>query len=212
MTLLWGPPFAAFGAAVGALAWWHGMPRTASTKRPVSGIWWVACGAGLACAAIAVMSASLWRAAFVCPFAAVIAVCAIIDARTRIIPNRLTYPSLVVYAVAIFVAGISGGSVDMLSSGIGFLAFGGGLMAVALAVPQGMGMGDVKLAALMGLVLGAIGLRAVEAAAGAAFVSGGVAAIVALAMGRGRKATMPFGPFLAFGGLVGSFVAVRLGT
>jgi len=184
----------------------------ATWRRHLTGTGWVAGGTGVLSAAVAVMSVSLWRAAIVGPFDAVLAVCALIDMRTRIIPNRVTYPSLVAYAVAIVAAGVAGGSVDVVSSGIGFCAFGGGLLAVALAVPKGMGMGDVKLAALVGLVLGAFGLRAVETAAVGAFLSGGVAAIAALAAGRGRKATIPFGPFLALGGLAGSFIAVRLGT
>jgi leader peptidase (prepilin peptidase)/N-methyltransferase len=89
---------------------------------------------------------------------------------------------------------------------------GGGLLAVALAVPRGMGMGDVKLAALIGLVLGAFGLRAVTTAAAGAFLGGAAASIALLVTGSGRNATLPFGPFLAIGGVVGSFLAARSGV
>jgi leader peptidase (prepilin peptidase) / N-methyltransferase len=65
-----------------------------------------------------------------------------------------------------------------------------------------MGMGDVKLAALIGLVLGSLGLGFVGVAAGAAIVLGGLGAIVALAMGKGRKSAIPFGPYLAAGAVV----------
>jgi leader peptidase (prepilin peptidase)/N-methyltransferase len=68
-----------------------------------------------------------------------------------------------------------------------------------------MGMGDVKLAALIGLVLGSLGLRYVGVAAGAAIVLGGVGAIVALLLGRGRKSAIPFGPYLAAGAVVSAF-------
>jgi leader peptidase (prepilin peptidase) / N-methyltransferase len=74
---------------------------------------------------------------------------------------------------------------------------------VALVVPHGMGMGDVKLAALIGLVLGSLGLAYVAVAAGVGIVVGGLGAIVAMAAFRlGRKQHIPFGPFLAGGAAV----------
>jgi leader peptidase (prepilin peptidase)/N-methyltransferase len=60
----------------------------------------------------------------------------------------------------------------------------------------------VKLAALIGVVLGALGLRFVGVAAGAAIVLGGLGGLVALGMGRGRKSAIPFGPYLAVGAIV----------
>jgi leader peptidase (prepilin peptidase)/N-methyltransferase len=51
-------------------------------------------------------------------------------------------------------------------------------------------------------VLGSLGLRYVGVAAGAAILAGGLGAIAALALGRGRKAAIPFGPYLAAGALV----------
>ena len=90
------------------------------------------------------------------------------------------------------------------------MALGGGLLVVALIAHQGMGMGDVKLSALIGSVMGAFGLRAVLEAAVVGFLAGGVAAIAMLAAGRGRKATLPFGPFLALGGVIASFYGVRI--
>jgi leader peptidase (prepilin peptidase)/N-methyltransferase len=89
--------------------------------------------------------------------------------------------------------------VSLSGAAIGFAAFGGGLLVVALIAPRGMGMGDVKLAALIGLVLGAVGLRYVAVAAALAVLLGGVGACLALAIGRGRRSTIPFGPYLAGG-------------
>ena len=63
-------------------------------------------------------------------------------------------------------------------------------------------MGDVKLAALIGSVLGALGLRYVAVAAGVAIVLGGIGGVVALLAGRGRKGAIPFGPYLAAGAAV----------
>ena len=71
-------------------------------------------------------------------------------------------------------------------------------------------MGDVKLCALIGAVLGSLGLGIVAVAAGSAIVIGGVAGILALAGGRGRKAKMPFGPAIAAGAVVGAFWGQRI--
>jgi leader peptidase (prepilin peptidase) / N-methyltransferase len=81
---------------------------------------------------------------------------------------------------------------------------GGFLLVAAIAYPAGMGMGDVKLAAVMGLFLG----RAVAPAIFAALVAGTVVGGLVMArfgMKEGRKKGIPFGPWLAFGSLVGLF-------
>ena len=84
---------------------------------------------------------------------------------------------------------------------------------VALAVPGGMGMGDVKLAALIGLVLGSLGLSLVGVAAFLGIVGGGIAALVAMAVLRwGRKRQMPFGPFLAAGGVLAALVGAQVAS
>jgi len=73
---------------------------------------------------------------------------------------------------------------------------------IAFIAPRGLGMGDVKLTTLIGLVMGSIGLSHVGVAAGAAILLGGIGGIGALLAGRGRKTAIPFGPFLAAGALV----------
>jgi leader peptidase (prepilin peptidase)/N-methyltransferase len=73
-----------------------------------------------------------------------------------------------------------------------------------------MGMGDVKLAALIGLVLGALGLEYVAVAAGLGILLGGVGAIVALLRGAGRKQALPFGPFLAAGAVLATFAGPQI--
>ena len=72
-------------------------------------------------------------------------------------------------------------------------------LVIAFIAPRGLGMGDVKLTALIGLVMGAFGLRYVGVAAGAAILLGGVGGILALIGGKGRKSAIPFGPFLTAG-------------
>ena len=84
------------------------------------------------------------------------------------------------------------------------MAAGGFLLVAAIVYPAGMGMGDVKLAGVMGLFLG----RAVAPAIFAALCCGtivGMAIIARYGVKEGRKKGVPFGPLLAAGGLVGLF-------
>jgi leader peptidase (prepilin peptidase) / N-methyltransferase len=67
-------------------------------------------------------------------------------------------------------------------------------------------MGEVKLAGVIGVVLGGLGLRFVGVAAALAIVLGGLGAVVALARGAGRKSAIPFGPYLAAGAMIATFV------
>ncbi|HEX5937609.1 MAG TPA: prepilin peptidase [Actinomycetota bacterium] len=149
----------------------------------------------------AIRYADPWQAVLVAGLLALMPGIAVIDLRHRIIPNRLTYPAMLVASVLILLARLIDEAVDPVRAALGLLLFGGGLFVVA-AVSRGMGMGDVKLAALIGLVLGSLGLRFVGVAAGAAIVLGGLGALAALAMGKGRKSAIPFGPYLAAGAVV----------
>ena len=142
-----------------------------------------------------------WQAVLVGGLLALMPGVALIDLRHRIIPNRLMYPALLLFAPVIVLAGLIGDAVDPVRAGIGLLLYGGILFVVAV-VSRGMGMGDVKLAALIGLVLGSLGLRYVGVAAGAAIVLGGLGGLVALMMGKGRKSAIPFGPYLAAGAVI----------
>jgi len=122
----------------------------------------------------------------------------IIDLDHRIIPNVLMAIGAGV-ALALLLATDPGAMPGHL---IAALAAGGFLLVAALAYPGGMGMGDVKLAAVMGLFLG----RDVAAALLFAMLAGtvvGAAIIARKGAAEGRKTAIPFGPFLAFGGLVG---------
>ena len=88
-------------------------------------------------------------------------------------------------------------------------AAGGFLLVAVLAYPAGMGMGDVKLAAVMGLVLG----RAVAPAMLIALIAGtvvGVGVISRKGVSEGRKTRIPFGPFLALGSVVALFAGDAL--
>lgn len=138
------------------------------------------------------------------PFAAMLIAVAGIDLEHRIIPNKVMLPSAV-FAVATAIALRPGDLTELGMAGTGaFAAF----LLCALAYPAGMGMGDVKLAGVMGLFLGA----AVIPALFAAFLTGTIVglAIIAKHGAGGRKRGVPFGPLLAFGGLVGLLAGTDL--
>ncbi len=157
--------------------------------------------------AAGVAFADVYVAGVIAVFLGLLLALAIIDVEHRRIPNAVVYPSLVIFAVAVVFGAILGRDVNVLGAGVGFLAFGGGVLVVALIAPNGMGMGDVKLAALIGLVLGTQGLAFVGVAAGLGIVAGGVGGLAALAMGRSRKATIPFGPYHVIGAIGAAFWA-----
>ena len=142
-----------------------------------------------------------WQAGLVGGLLALMPGLALIDLRHRIIPNRLTYPALLLFSLVVLLAWLIGSAVNPARAAIGLLLYGGILFIVAV-VSRGMGMGDVKLAALIGLVLGSVGLRFVGVAAAAAIAFGGLGGLVALGMGKGRKSAIPFGPYLAAGAVV----------
>lgn len=131
------------------------------------------------------------------------AVAARVDVARRVIPNRLT-GSAALAAIATGLVLDPGGEPARLAASLGA---GGVLLAAALVRPDGMGMGDAKLAGVMGLCLG----PAVAVALAAAFVAGGlygVGILLAHGVRAARAATMPFAPCLALGSAVG--VAVVL--
>ena len=122
-----------------------------------------------------------------------------IDLDHRIIPNRIVGPSAVVALVILALT-----DVDALPDHlIAAVAAGGFFLLAALAYPRGMGMGDVKLAALLGLYLGSSVAPALLAAMLSGTLVGG-AIIARKGVAEGRKTAVPFGPFLALGALVGS--------
>lgn len=123
---------------------------------------------------------------------------ALIDLDHRIIPNRVLLPGAVIGLV--LVATLERGV--LVEHLIAAAAAGGFFLAAALAYPRGMGMGDVKLAAVLGLYLGRSVAPAVLVAVLAATVVG-LGVIARRGAAVGRKTAIPFGPFLALGAVVG---------
>jgi leader peptidase (prepilin peptidase)/N-methyltransferase len=126
---------------------------------------------------------------------------AVIDLDLKIIPNKLTGPAAVL-AVALGAVLEPSYLPEQLAAGAGALIF---FLLPTLIHQKGMGMGDVKLVAVLGLYLG----RAVAPAIFIALILGvvvGAAVIAMKGMSDGRRTKIPFGPFLAVGALVAFFV------
>ena len=136
---------------------------------------------------------------------AVLVPVALIDLDHRIIPNRITGPAALL-AVIIGLVTRPAGVPEQLIAGA---AAGGFLLVFALMYPAGMGIGDVKLAGVLGLFLG----RSVGVAILVGLLAGslaGVAVMARLGVKQGRKTKVPFGPFLALGGVVALLVGPQI--
>jgi leader peptidase (prepilin peptidase) / N-methyltransferase len=129
----------------------------------------------------------------------------LIDLDHRIIPNKITGPA----AIAALVAIVALDRDFLVESVVAAVAAGGFFLIAAMLYPRGMGMGDVKLAGVLGLYLG----RAVAPAVFIALIGGvviGAAVIARKGAKEGRKTAVPFGPFLSLGGLIAFFVGDAL--
>ncbi len=124
----------------------------------------------------------------------------LIDLERRLIPNLITGPAAAAALIAGLALDLDGVPEQLIAGG----AAGGFFLLAALAYPRGMGMGDVKLAALLGLCLGSAVAPALLVALLSGVLVGGVV-IARVGAAAGRKTAVPFGPFLALGGIVALF-------
>jgi leader peptidase (prepilin peptidase) / N-methyltransferase len=138
------------------------------------------------------------------PFVACLIALAGIDLDHKLLPNKIVYPMAGWGLIASLLVD-SGDIVEHLLGGAGAFLF---LLLAVLAYPAGMGMGDVKLAGAMGLYLGV----SIVPALLVAFLSGSVVGVAILVReGAGaRKKAVPFGVFLALGGIVGVLAGPEL--
>ena len=128
---------------------------------------------------------------------AILVIVTLTDLDRRVIPNQVLLAGAVIGVGIVAATDPS----SLVERGVAAVGAGGFLFLVALAYPRGMGMGDVKLVAVMGLYLG-------RSVAPAVLIGFAVGALVGLGLiarhgASARKQAVPFGPFLALGGLVG---------
>lgn len=132
---------------------------------------------------------------------------ALIDLDTRRLPNAIVLPAYPIAAVLLGVAAVLAGDLgDAFTALLGAFALGGVYLVLAVARPGGMGMGDVKLAGVLGLFLGWLGIPTLLVGAIGASLIGGVVAAVLLIAGRAKE-PVPFGPIL----LAGAWLGILLG-
>lgn len=132
---------------------------------------------------------------------------ALIDIDTHRLPNRIVLPAYPLFLVLLTLSSTLTGAWDALVRGsVGMVVLGGVYLLLALAVPRGMGLGDVKLAGVLGLLLAYLGWGPLAVGAFAAFLLGGTFGMVLLVVGRARRSTgIPFGPWMLLGAWVGAF-------
>ncbi len=142
-------------------------------------------------------------------FAAVGLALALIDLDTRRLPNQLVLPSYPVLAALLAgAAWWQGDSWALVRAVLGGSALYAFFVAVVIIYPVGMGFGDVKLAGLVGAVLGWLSWGTLVLGAFAGFLLGAIVGVVLMGLGRGgRKTAVPFGPFMVAGALLASVVA-----
>jgi leader peptidase (prepilin peptidase) / N-methyltransferase len=119
------------------------------------------------------------------------------DLEQRIIPNRIVIAGAIAGIVIVLVGDLG----ELGERALAVAIAGGALFALALLYPRGMGMGDAKLVAMMAIYLG----RAIAPALLVGFAVGAIVGLVMIARhgSAARKQAIPFGPFLAIGGVVG---------
>jgi leader peptidase (prepilin peptidase)/N-methyltransferase len=183
------------------LSWLVLRGRCRSCRAPISPRYPLveALTAGL-CVAVVLTRSSAAGIALGIALVLVVVPAAVADLTSFIIPNAIVAAGAVL-AIALGTALDPGGEPDRLIAGA---AAGGGLLAIVLAYPRGMGMGDVKLAAVIGLFLG----LSVVPALVVAIVSGSLIGALVIArrgVRAGRRTALPFGVFLALGALVALF-------
>jgi leader peptidase (prepilin peptidase)/N-methyltransferase len=138
--------------------------------------------------------------------AAISTALALIDLDTKRLPNPIVLPAYAVGGVLLTASALLQGRPAALGqAAIGLVALGGLYLILALAKPGGMGMGDVKLAGVLGLFLGHLGWAELIVGGMGAFLLGGVVALALLAARRvTRSSGIPFGPWM----LAAAWIAV----
>lgn len=130
---------------------------------------------------------------------------AAIDLDVKRLPNVITYPSIMIVGGWLIGSALIQGEPSVaIRTLLGGVSLGVFYLLIAFAYPQGMGLGDVKLAPTLGFALGYLSWSAVIVGGLAAFVIGAIVGVLVMVMKKsGRKTAIPFGPFMLIGALIG---------
>lgn len=159
---------------------------------------------------VAVRFGLVWELPAFLAVSGVAVLLALIDLRHRLLPDRVVLPAIAAGAVLLAVAAaVEGQGASIVRALVAAVVLFVVFLVLALIAPSSLGMGDVKLAALLGLHLGWLGWNVVVLGAAAGFVAQAVLALVLLASRRiGLKGELPFGPAM----LLGAAVAIGWGA
>jgi len=172
--------------------------------------WWAApTSAVVAALAALTLGPDPWLVAVV-PLVPVCVTLAVVDWHTRLLPSRIVLPATA-YAlvVALVLWAVSGDHTDVLRAAIGLLVVRSVYWLLWRIHSAGMGFGDVRLAALVGFVLGHVGWSELVVGAYAGFLIFGLPGLLLALVKRDRallKTAFPFGPFMLLGALIGLLV------
>ena len=149
-----------------------------------------------------------WSLTFLWFLVPVCVALAVVDWRTRLLPTKVIAPSyLVVVPLVLGSAALDHSTWYLVTSGIGWLLFGGFFFLLWFVYPAGLGYGDVRLAGLLGIALGYLSLQTVSYG----MVAGSLLNVVVggglVLLGRVDRGSSPFGPYLVLGALVGVLLA-----
>jgi leader peptidase (prepilin peptidase)/N-methyltransferase len=174
--------------------WWYSAAFGAPSEGVFAVGWWIG------------LLGYLW-------FAAAGIALAAIDIELKRLPDAIVLPSLAVVGIMLLgSAALTGDWERILTVLIGGVALFAFFFLMVLVYPAGMGLGDVKLAPLIGIAMGFVGWPAVAVGTFAGFLVGAVVGLAAIAVNsrarvEGRKHAIPFGPWM----LVGSWVGIVWG-
>jgi leader peptidase (prepilin peptidase)/N-methyltransferase len=166
--------------------------------------WWWTARSGLPESTSALVADGLGLVAFLY-LAAISIALGLIDIDVHRLPDRIVLPAYVVVAVLLGVSSFVDGAPDaLLRAVIGAAVLAGLYLALAFVKPGAMGLGDVKLAGVLGLALAWLGWPEVIVGAFTAFLTGGLFGIVLLVTRRAsRESGIPFGPWMLLGAWIG---------
>jgi leader peptidase (prepilin peptidase) / N-methyltransferase len=185
-------------AAAGTVAGWSAFPLAQQEKRtslPAGWRWSLAAATGAVCALLALLREPAELPAFAL-LAVLGMLLAAVDLRHKLLPNRMVLPFFGLALVLLVIAALAAPERQLLMAALlGSLAMFTFYLLAALAKPGGIGMGDVKLAAVVGLYAGYEGLTAWVAVLFGAFLLNAVAIILLMLARRlKRDSDIPFGP------------------
>jgi leader peptidase (prepilin peptidase) / N-methyltransferase len=180
----------------GAFPWGTGRPLRPAVRRPL-----LEAGTALLFALVALGRGPRWDLPAFLVLAGAGVLLAVVDVRHRLLPNRVVVPALAAGAVLLLLAAaVEPAWPAFLRAVLGAVVLFAAFLVLALVSPGALGMGDVKLAALLGLFLGWIGWDAVGLGLVVAFVVQALVALVLLAGRRvGLRGELPFGPAMLLG-------------